>query len=1122
MGMQGYLVTITSQQEHDYVYTMIGENCWTGATCLNAYTGPVKDIYKDFYAQKGITIPGNTEPSYAYYFWVCGPEKGKLVSYGLTTSRTAAPDPSPDPANDYSNIIYNNWASGEPNNAGSGEQCMHFFDSQQGRWNDFDKNNTACTAYVIEYGGLESEDEVEDPNGGGTGDVNVNVDVFVKVDIDIDPSGKTITTEAYDTVYGSPLDIRDNVNGDSTITTTDVTSGEKTPAEVGHAYFVYDPESPDARPDGYRPATADDLDRNGDVYKVGKYKVLTSATYSVQLDGTKVPYLSKEAAFQVKPLPYSPKPQDPEVGKPIEYDEPDTVPVYDPGKGTVEPKPVVKTYYEPDPDDPDKWVPVPLEKVDPKTGEPIHAGDYKVRVDPPEGGEGAFVPVEKEFTIDPKPIDLSDLVVDDPYEPDPSVAEIDDDTNPADVPFIYKKVYDGTTDYNTSKVNVNGFLLPGAGVSISCVGGEFDSAEVGATRRITLTGVELEGVWKDDYTIKGLENGEVTVPAVIVPRTLVVTPRASVTVGKTGVPMTDGLGKLVNFLSNEDVHDDPALPWAENMLAKPDAERQAAGLDSILGDPTYTCLRDTDKLPLDPKSPKAGVYTLSVHFAYFNPVVEDGAKTPAEDDVKGDVDAQAVEQDETAVPSGDDVTVEAVTDQTVYLDDVAEAAPVPAQTAVTSASSVVGAATTAPTADEEAAPSESEDKDAPATESDDADGDDAPAIVTPAVAHCSTFKAAPLYFGGSVLARQASWTETEGKDAQKNYTIKVRETKVIVSDDPSDPKEQQKIKEELEKQGATLLEGTYSRVADKKAEPVGPGTLTDLIGRTFPGQLPEGTVPTVLITKGGETVSQVDPGTPGTYTVLATYQPADPGTPPTVVTLTYTVEKPAPTHVVVVDETGTLPGGDGPFGPKHFIDEVEKNHGDKVPEGAEPTVVITRDGDPVDGVDPKVPGTYVVEVTYTDPDGNETVFRTTVVVPGPAKPTDEVIVVKPTLPTGTGPIGKDAIAKLVAEQFGDKVPQGITAQVRIVRDGMEVDAIDPSVPGTYEVTVTYVHPDGHKTVLRFTHVVPGAQAATALPTTGGSHTFLPATGDPGSVAAMVASAAVVAVAATVAVRRRRR
>ena len=83
---------------------------------------------------------------------------------------------------------------------------------------------------------------------------------------------------------------------------------------------------------------------------------------------------------------------------------------------------------------------------------------------------------------------------------------------------------------------MQGFVLPGSGVTVSCDGGEFDSAAVGATRKIELTGVELEGAWAGDYTIKDLADGKVTVPAVIVPRELVVTPRSTVLVAPRASP----------------------------------------------------------------------------------------------------------------------------------------------------------------------------------------------------------------------------------------------------------------------------------------------------------------------------------------------------------------------------------------------------------------------------------------------------------------------------------------------------------------------------------------------------------------------------------------------------------
>lgn len=216
MGMQGYLVTITSQAEHNYVYSMIGKNCWMGATCLDAYTGPVKDTYRDFYQDNNITIPTSTQPNNAYYFWVDGPEKGKLVSYGLTTP-IAAPDPSPDPvyveeviqASKDPTRIYNNWCSNEPNNS-SGEYCMHFYTG--GLWNDFSDTNTSCTAYVIEYGGMEGDDDSGTSSSTGSGEGTG--DVYVKVDIKVDPTAQTITTEANNVAVGSPLDIKENVNGE--------------------------------------------------------------------------------------------------------------------------------------------------------------------------------------------------------------------------------------------------------------------------------------------------------------------------------------------------------------------------------------------------------------------------------------------------------------------------------------------------------------------------------------------------------------------------------------------------------------------------------------------------------------------------------------------------------------------------------------------------------------------------------------------------------------------------------------------------------------------------------------------------------------------------------------------
>lgn len=315
MGMQGYLVTITSQQEHDYVYTMIAENCWMGATSWDPYTSPVKNTYADFYKTKGITIPGTTHTgSTEFYYWVSGPEAGKIVSYGPLKAQIAAPDPE-------GGTMFTNWASGEPNNS-SGEMCAHFYTSQNGQWNDY-ANNNQCF-YVIEYGGMPGDDESGVGSSGGDGDANV--DVFVKVDINIDPSGKTLTTESSDTYVGQPLNIRENVNGGEVETIIGRDSAGK---------FVTEPATPDRtyyqlKEGGNRNNPDHWIKLDAEPTHVGTYKVVSNCVFQTpfeQADGQHgglVEYVPGESIFRIRPLEIdvtnpatpTPTPDNPE-GKPV-------------------------------------------------------------------------------------------------------------------------------------------------------------------------------------------------------------------------------------------------------------------------------------------------------------------------------------------------------------------------------------------------------------------------------------------------------------------------------------------------------------------------------------------------------------------------------------------------------------------------------------------------------------------------------------------------------------------------------------------------------------------------------------------------------------------------------------
>lgn len=301
MGMQGYLVTVTSKEEHDYVYSMINQNCWTALTCLDEYTGPVKDTYADFYKEKGIATPTATYTgSGAYYYWVDGPEAGKLASYGAYKAQVNAPDPD-------GGTMFTNWGSGEPNNS-SGEQCMHFYASTGGAWNDFSYSNPAVNYYVIEYGGMPGDPE--DGEDESTSDGSGNADVFVKVEIDIDPLGKTITTSADNVRLGQPLKISENANGGD-IMKTDAT-GEQVPSEVVRTFYKKEEDGTWTKLD--EPPTT-----------VGTYKVESSAVFRDAGDSVEAEnYKPGSAQFKILPavLDVTTEPETPSPDEPSQPGQP--------------------------------------------------------------------------------------------------------------------------------------------------------------------------------------------------------------------------------------------------------------------------------------------------------------------------------------------------------------------------------------------------------------------------------------------------------------------------------------------------------------------------------------------------------------------------------------------------------------------------------------------------------------------------------------------------------------------------------------------------------------------------------------------------------------------------------
>lgn len=739
MGMQGYLVTITSKEENDFVYSLVGTDCWMGATCDNNYT-------KEYSGGASTLNPGSHSVT---YYWVSGPEKGQLLCTSDTRAHTHVPG-----KDENNEDFFLNWNPIQPDCGGGTESYMQFWTgdpSLPGSWNDLDNTNAGYRVnYVVEYGGLE-----DDPDGDDSSSGDADVDVFVKVDIDVDPTGKTITTEAYDVAVGEPLRVQENVNGDENVMTT--VNGTAEPATVTRTYYVKDPDADG----GWRPLRDDEKNAAGEPIHAGTYKVESSAVHSVGADGAEEPY---------------------------------------------------------------------------KTGSDT-------------------------FTIRPKALDIT-------------VPEIDTDgTDGPDgsgtaIPRTYTKVYDGTDVFAVEGVDLSNLVLDGADVRLACDDARYGTVAAGETT-VTLEGARLTGAQAGDYTLAGVRDGALTVPARIVPRELVITAASTVRWGLAGKPLRDEAGAAVAFSSDEDVYGGGA--WASNMLAPRDGHRNADGsLDSILGAITLTC--EAEGLALNGESPEAAVYTVAVHCANVNPVA---AKARAA----------------TAMP----------------------------------------------------------------------------------------FAARAARDGGSFDPLTVK-DLGGGRYDIGNYLLTLRPASVIVTADP---------KHEDFTGIGEVIEGTIDKKPVPGKDPLDKDAVEQLVDSVAGDRAPSGSEPSIVITKDGEEVDAIDPTEPGEYVIIATYPDPD-GGEDKVVRIVYTVGDPDP-GTIVVDDTVKVPvDPDGkPITKDELADEIGKEFGDHpdIPQ-ADPVISITLDGEEVDAIDPTRPGTYVVTATYIDDDGNVSIVRRTYIVgadgdPGP-------------------------------------------------------------------------------------------------------------------------------------------
>lgn len=110
-GLDGYLATVTSQQEHDFITPKLGGSGWLGAN--DAVT---EDDWR----------------------WVTGPEAGTPFWSGNASGSAVSGR-------------YNHWASTEPDDLGGTEDYARL--ALNGFWNDLPGNTPGIQGYIVEYGG---------------------------------------------------------------------------------------------------------------------------------------------------------------------------------------------------------------------------------------------------------------------------------------------------------------------------------------------------------------------------------------------------------------------------------------------------------------------------------------------------------------------------------------------------------------------------------------------------------------------------------------------------------------------------------------------------------------------------------------------------------------------------------------------------------------------------------------------------------------------------------------------------------------------------------------------------------------------------------------------------------
>lgn len=147
LGNPGYLTTVTSAAENDFVYNVSsGRMAWLGGTRADFSSvlvgGELLKAPTDFFD---------------YWYWATGPEYygDPEGSAFYKKKKYSDPDPSPDPWEYGLSYDYNAWASNQPDNMNGNEAYLHIGSYNNSSWNDYPVNGSGngktIAGFMVEY-----------------------------------------------------------------------------------------------------------------------------------------------------------------------------------------------------------------------------------------------------------------------------------------------------------------------------------------------------------------------------------------------------------------------------------------------------------------------------------------------------------------------------------------------------------------------------------------------------------------------------------------------------------------------------------------------------------------------------------------------------------------------------------------------------------------------------------------------------------------------------------------------------------------------------------------------------------------------------------------------------------